>query len=44
MPGVLTLVLILAVVEALLANRHKPLANPDDHTPWQGDTASRVAA
>ncbi|MGC8624707.1 MAG: BatA domain-containing protein, partial [Phycisphaerae bacterium] len=38
MPGVLTLVLILAIVEALLANRYKPLANPANESPWQGDT------
>jgi hypothetical protein len=44
MPGVLALVLILAIIEALLANRYKPAHNNPDQQFTPGETAARNAA
>ncbi len=45
MPGVLALVMILAIVEALLANRYQPRSTPSsDQKAWRGESEVRTAA
>lgn len=44
MPGVLALVVILAIIEALLANRYKPVAQSPDQPYQQNPSAARSAA